>query len=124
MFCGDCGKEISREVDVCPNCGWINKEKETQELFCSNCGFVVDNGAIFCGNCGSKIIDNANEEINLGRSKTQASKKEKSLIIVLVMGVLLILIGVERGTPFPIIIGGVQILGFICWTIHRKSSKK
>lgn len=54
MFCKNCGKEISNDAVICPECGVAieNQTKSEDTIFCSNCGQKINKKALICPHCG------------------------------------------------------------------------
>ncbi len=59
--CPECGENISRDLEECPNCGFILKGKETptleDEIFyeCDECGSLITEERDDCPYCGASI---------------------------------------------------------------------
>ncbi|WP_295589791.1 zinc-ribbon domain-containing protein [uncultured Methanobrevibacter sp.] len=59
--CGNCGLDVSDDLENCPNCGSslvkseeINEVADT-EIVCGNCGAQLKENESFCPSCGSEV---------------------------------------------------------------------
>lgn len=52
VTCPHCGRQVSSEVEVCPNCGG----KLRVVNFCSKCGVVPEKGQRQCASCGENFV--------------------------------------------------------------------
>jgi len=50
FFCGECGREVSFEFELCPFCG-----SKIKKIACKTCGMKISVHHTFCPYCGSKI---------------------------------------------------------------------
>jgi len=63
LVCNKCGYILSPSMNVCPQCGAIqrrqqnpqNEDSHRKERHCPNCGVTITAGARFCSNCGKQI---------------------------------------------------------------------
>lgn len=58
MYCKNCGKEISKQAEVCVACG-VSPKKGNR--FCQNCGAPTNPEAEVCTRCGVKLAVFTNE---------------------------------------------------------------
>jgi TM2 domain-containing membrane protein YozV/RNA polymerase subunit RPABC4/transcription elongation factor Spt4 len=52
MYCRNCGKQLTGNPELCPNCG---ARPLTGTSFCQNCGSPVSPLAEICVKCGAKL---------------------------------------------------------------------
>ena len=79
MKCKECGKEISSNAKVCPNCGYKNDTKT-----CPECGKIVKHTDAVCPDCGyplqkknaQSIINDNLDKITGARSKNYVTFKD------------------------------------------------
>ena len=79
MKCKECGKEISSNAKVCPNCGYKNDVKT-----CPECGKIVKHTDTVCPDCGyplqkknaQSIINDNLDKITGARSKNYVTFKD------------------------------------------------
>lgn len=79
MKCKECGKEISSNAKVCPNCGYKNDAKT-----CPECGKIVKHTDAVCPDCGyplqkknaQSIINDNLDKITGARSKNYVTFKD------------------------------------------------
>ena len=79
MKCKECGKEISSNAKVCPNCGYKNNAKA-----CPECGKIVKHTDAVCPDCGyplqkknaQSIINDNLDKITGARSKNYVTFKD------------------------------------------------
>lgn len=79
MKCKECGKEISSNAKVCPNCGYKNDAKT-----CPECGKIVKHTDTVCPDCGyplqkknaQSIINDNLDKITGARSKNYVTFKD------------------------------------------------
>lgn len=63
--CSECGEQVRKSLDFCPNCGnelttgeTVPASKATSDSSkCPECGTKVDESMAFCGRCGKSIDD-------------------------------------------------------------------
>lgn len=50
-YCGNCGDQIDKNAEVCPECG-VRQPDATKTKYCANCGNQIDQNAEVCPECG------------------------------------------------------------------------
>lgn len=110
-------------------------------MFCLNCGKELQEGVAFCDGCGAKIGEVAQVDSQLTSEKAPSVKKNKALLIV---GVVLVVLGIARVvdilffkdsirafddgvlTAFEIYKLGISTIGFSglgAWLIYKNNFK-
>lgn len=95
-ICPNCGTPLGDGQAFCPNCG--TPKNSAKKNICSNCGAELKPGQQFCSKCGHKagqtFDDNVNSAIkkfNAGVKKTNAKKKNKPILIAIVVASVLLI---------------------------------
>lgn len=75
--CNNCGKEVPKNLSVCPYCG------QKCGFFCPNCGQKVECGWKYCPQCTGELP----EEISIAKKKNTTNK-----IVFIVVGIIIAII--------------------------------
>jgi len=54
MICGECGRSIPSDANICPYCRKEFREPNKTK-FCPNCGVKLEGSPDFCFKCGNKL---------------------------------------------------------------------
>ena len=68
ITCPECGKEISDQASVCPNCGAPVAKK-----FCQHCGEQIDKDCVICPKCGKQVQESGQSNVVINNSASSSS---------------------------------------------------
>ena len=73
ITCPECGKEISDQASVCPNCGAPVAKK-----FCQHCGEQIDKDCVICPKCGKQVQESGQSNVVINNSASSSSSASSS----------------------------------------------
>lgn len=85
MFCSNCGKEVSKDVAICPNCGCSLEHSSTMNM--------VEESPNVVGNHSSYVGPNGNSNLNSSNFTNNKPKKQINIILIICLVVIVMLIG-------------------------------